>query len=87
MNLRFQNSLPIKFWGECVLTAIYLINKLPSEVLQSKSLHEMLFGVAPDLSQLKVFCCFCFAKNSHIKNKFNQRARTGIFIGYPFGQK
>ncbi|XP_019199774.1 PREDICTED: uncharacterized protein LOC109193375 [Ipomoea nil] len=31
--LRFQASLPIKFWGECVQTAAYLINRTPSSLL------------------------------------------------------
>lgn len=63
---------------------------MPSKVLHGKSPREILFGVAPDLSRLKVFRCLCFAKkkkNLHIKNKFDQCARAGIFIGYPFGQK
>ena len=70
-GLRFQANLPIKFWGECVLTAAYLLNKLPGDALNGKTPHEMLFGIAPDLSRLKVFGCLCFAKNLQIKNKFD----------------
>lgn len=33
--LRFQAHLPIKFWGECVLTASYLINQMPLSSLQN----------------------------------------------------
>lgn len=40
--LRFQAALPIEFWGECVLTAAYIINKLPSHVLENKTPHEIL---------------------------------------------
>ena len=47
----------------------------------------MLFGIAPDLSRLKVFGCFFFAKNLQVKNKFDQWAKMGIFISYPFSQK
>ena len=28
--LKYEASLPIKFWGECVLTAVYLINQMLS---------------------------------------------------------
>ena len=29
--LRFQANLPLTFWGECVLTAAYLINQTPTK--------------------------------------------------------
>ncbi|BBH04611.1 RmlC-like cupins superfamily protein [Prunus dulcis] len=31
--LRFHAHLPLNFWGECVLTAAYLINRLPTPLL------------------------------------------------------
>lgn len=34
--LRFQSELPINFWGECVLNATYIINRLPTKILQIK---------------------------------------------------
>lgn len=32
--IRFQGSIPIRFWGECVIAVVYLINKMPTGVLQ-----------------------------------------------------
>jgi len=43
--LRFQASLSIKFWGECVLTAAHLINRIPTKLLDLKTPYEGLFGV------------------------------------------
>lgn len=40
--LRFQSFFSIFFWRECVRTVMYLINKLPTEVLGGKSPYEML---------------------------------------------
>ncbi|KAK9714485.1 hypothetical protein RND81_06G097900 [Saponaria officinalis] len=37
-SLRFHANLPIKFWGKCILTATYLINKMPTKLLLEVSL-------------------------------------------------
>ena len=85
--LRFQANLPLSFWGECVLTATYLINKLPTPILKFKSPHQVLLGSPPSYSSLRVFGCLCFAKNMNIQHKFDERSKPGIFVGYPFNQK
>lgn len=56
-SLRFQASLPIRFWGECVLTAAYLINRTPTPLLSGKTPYELLFGSSPSYSHFKVFGC------------------------------
>ena len=45
--LLFQSYLPIKYCGECVLTATYLINRMPSKVLRNKTPYDILYGKAP----------------------------------------
>ncbi|GAA0171574.1 transmembrane signal receptor [Lithospermum erythrorhizon] len=85
---RVQANLPIMFWGECILTAGYLINHTPSSVLQFKSSYELLYGKPPIYSNLHVFGALCWAHNQKSKlDKFNSRSRRCIFVGYPFGKK
>lgn len=61
--LRFQAVIPLKFWGECVLTAVHIINRLPSTVQKGKSPYEKLLNTEPSLDHLKVFGCLCYAVN------------------------
>ena len=86
--LRFQASLPVYFWGECILTAAYLINRTPTKLLGSKTPYEVLFGRKPSYEHIKIFGCLCYAHNhSKSRDKFDTRATRCIFLGYPHGQK
>ena len=86
--LRFQASLPLNFWGECALTAAYLINKTPSELLDGKILYVILFQKKPSYDHIKVFDSLCYAKNQFKAiDKFASRSRRCIFVGYSYGKK
>ncbi|KAL0386160.1 UNVERIFIED_CONTAM: Copia protein [Sesamum radiatum] len=86
--LMFESYLPRHFWGESILTATHIINRLPSVTLGWKSPFELLYNIAPSYATMKTFGCLCFASNVHPhKSKFDQRAFKSVFIGYVHGQK
>ncbi|KAK1430741.1 hypothetical protein QVD17_13699 [Tagetes erecta] len=83
----FQGGLPLNMWTESVLTAAYLINRMPSSVLSGKSPYEMLFGKPPPLCHLRAFGCLVFSKNLNPNDKFDSRANKCVFLGYSINKK
>uniref|UniRef100_A0A251S5C6 Putative ribonuclease H-like domain-containing protein n=1 Tax=Helianthus annuus TaxID=4232 RepID=A0A251S5C6_HELAN len=86
--LRFEANLPKKFWGECVMTAAYIINRLPSKTIDNKTPFEILFEEKPEYEHMKVFGCLAYFRNTDTKgDKFEWKGKPGVFLGYPPGTK
>ncbi|GJV14715.1 retrovirus-related pol polyprotein from transposon TNT 1-94 [Tanacetum coccineum] len=75
-------GVPLKLWTECILTATYLINTLPSSVLNEKSPYEMIYKKPHTLSHLRVFGCLCFATIVNNNDKLGSRSEKCVMMGY-----
>jgi len=80
--LKFHAHLPVQFWGECALTAIHIINRLPSSTLSFKTRFELLYSKSPSFSYICVFGCLTYATNVHPSHKFENHSIPSVFIGY-----
>lgn len=86
--LRFQAGLSLVFWDECVMTAVYLINRLPTPVLGNKTPYKTLFAKPVDYDCMRTFGCLAFAANPMSNgDKFGPKGVPCVFVGYPFAQK
>jgi histone deacetylase 1/2 len=83
LALLANSSMPLKFWDEAFLAATFLINILPSKVINYRTPSELLFGCKPDYMSLRVFGCACWPNlrpfNSH---KLAFRSKRCVFLGY-----
>ncbi|KAE8668064.1 putative ion channel POLLUX-like 2-like isoform X2 [Hibiscus syriacus] len=91
-SLMFSTHVPKHFWGEA-LTAAYLINRMPSRILNFQSPCQTLLQFLPNTRLIntipfKVFGCSAFVHvHQHKRDKFDPRALKCIFLGYSPTQK
>jgi hypothetical protein len=57
LTLLAHSGLSNKFWVDAFLTSTYIINQLPTVVLQNISPIQNLFNTPPDYKSLRVFGC------------------------------
>lgn len=61
--------MPLKYWDQAFLSVVYLINRLPSKVIQNMTPIERLLGHQADYTSLRVLGCACWPNlwpyNSH----------------------
>jgi hypothetical protein len=78
-----QSGLSKEFWVESFLTAIFLINRLPTPLVQNGSPFSILFKQPPDYANLRIFRCACYPLlrlyNSY---KLMFRRKRCIFLGH-----
>ncbi|CAL2250154.1 unnamed protein product [Prunus armeniaca] len=92
ITLLSATSLPTKFWVHSIAHAVYLINRMPSEVVNNQSPFLKLFGHAPNVQHLRVFgtAIYPYLRCYNV-HKLQPRTAQCVFMGYaqvfPFANK
>lgn len=81
-SLLLDAGLKSSYWGEAIMTAIYLQNRLPTSAT-GKTPYELWFGKKPTFHHLKIFGsqAYVFIPKEKRK-KLDQKAELLIFVGY-----
>jgi len=79
-------GLPKKLWVEAFSMATYLRNRMPMRALDGLTPFELLYGMKPDLADLRAFGALCvIAEPSAKLKKLDDCARFCVFVGYKYG--
>ncbi|KAD0286868.1 hypothetical protein E3N88_44505 [Mikania micrantha] len=83
LAMMFNATLPSSYWVEAFSSAVYIINRLPSKILDSKSPFELMFGHVPNYNHFRTFGCRVFPYlRDYSEHKLAPRSLPCIFIGY-----
>jgi transposase InsO family protein len=81
-------GVPSAFWGEAVMTAVYLPNRSYTRAVDGKMPYELWHGKTLNLQHLRVFGCLAHVKTArlHLK-KLEDRSKKMVLLGYEAGSK
>ena len=81
-SMMVQGNLPISYWGDALLTAAYILNRVPSKLVPSTP-YELWTGEKPNLGNLWAWGSAAYVHNtSHKYGKLGPRGKKCIFIRY-----
>ena len=79
----YDAKLGQEFWGHAALTAIHIINRLPSSAHNNKTPYEIWFGTPPSLGHLRVFGCTAYRHTpAQTRRKLDRHTEKCRLIGY-----
>ena len=78
-----HSSVPISYWPHAFQYVVYLINRLPTNVLNNKTPFDLIYDKSPSYSSFRVFGCSCFPflrpLNQH---KLQFRSTECVLLGF-----
>lgn len=82
-SMLYQAKLSTSFWGEAVLTAIYLLNRSTTRQDKMRTREEIWSGHKPSIDRVRVFGCDAYVHvQDEKRKKMDPKSVKCIFIGY-----
>jgi hypothetical protein len=87
-SLLKAKGLPGWFWGEAVMSVVYLLNRAPTKTVEGMPPFKAWYGKKLSVHHLKTFKCLVYVRNTtpHLK-KLEDRGKKMIFMGHESGSK
>lgn len=83
LSLLAHASMPLKFWDEPFITAVFLISRFPSPVIHNETPYERLSKQQPNYSFLCTFGCDCWPNLCpYNTRKLQFYSKQCVFTGY-----
>ena len=76
-------DMPKRFWVEAASTAVYILNRCPTNKIVEKTPHEAWTGSKPNVSHLRAFGLMCFRHvPEQLRKKLDNQSEIMVLIGY-----
>ena len=81
--MQMWSGLPRSFWGDAVLSANYLKNRLPSKRFDMKTPYEMWHQKKPEVGHIRTYGCLVHVHvPSETRAKMDKVSHQGILVGF-----
>jgi hypothetical protein len=85
LTLLARSHLSNRYWVDAFLIAVYVINRLPTPILNHQTPYSKLYHRDPDYQKLKVFGCLSYPLlRPYGLHKLEYRSKPCIFLGYNY---
>jgi hypothetical protein len=83
-----DQSLPMTLWAEACMTAVYVQNHSPHQILKNITPEEAFTKVKPEIGHFRIFGCPVYLHvPKESRSKLEPSGRKGTFVGYSESSK
>jgi hypothetical protein len=76
------SRLPKSLWGEAVIHAVWLKNRMSTHVLGGMAPFEVVTGKKPNVSKVLEWGCGVWVHNDHLDLKLEPQVRKAHWVGF-----